>query len=188
MACISKRRGKWVVDYRDPKGVRHWETYDTRKEADAALARNVIAIREGRYTPANDKRSVKDAYDSGWRLSVEGTDNRSGTMLRPTTRALYLMTWTTHVEPKWGTRKLLTVAGEEIATWQQELLNAKHGTKTVLNCVQLLGSLFKHARRFRWIPSSPCEDVRKPRYSRCGPSLVPRWRYSRSMQTPPRPC
>jgi integrase len=39
-----------------------------------------------------------------------------------------------------------------------------NGPKTVLNCVQLLSSVFKHARRFKWIPTNPCEDVRKPKY------------------------
>jgi integrase len=164
MACIRKRRGRWTVDYRSPDGKRHWETYATRKEAEQNLARHVTAIRDGKYTPANDKRTVKDAFDSWWRLSVEGTDNRGGTSLRPTTRALYSMTWSTHVESKWSTRKLLSVGAEEVARWQQELLAAGHGAKTVLNAVQLLGSLFKHARRFRWIPGNPCEDVRKPRY------------------------
>jgi integrase len=31
--------------------------------------------------------------------------------------------------------------------------------------VQLLGSLLKHARRFKWIPTNVCMDVRKPRYN-----------------------
>lgn len=44
------------------------------------------------------------------------------------------------------------------------LLAGALGAKTVLNCVQLLGSLLKHARRFKWIPTNVCEDVRKPRY------------------------
>jgi integrase len=164
MACVSKRRGKWVVDYRDPKGMRHWETYRTRKEAEQALAMHVTAIKDGRYTPANDKRTVHDAYVSWWQLSVEGTDNRSGMALRPTTKALYAMTWRTHVEERWGSRKLLKVTVEEVARWQQELLASKNGPKTVLNAVQLLSAVLKHARRFKWIPTNVCEDVRKPKY------------------------
>jgi len=164
MACVRKRRGKWVADYRDPTGVRHWETFDTRKAAEQELARHVTAIKDGRYTPANDKRTVRDAYDSWLELSIEGTDNRAGTTLRPTTKALYLGTWRTHVEPKWAARKLLSVGAEEIARWQQEMLAAKHGAKTVLNALQLLSSVFKHARRFKWIQANPCDDVRKPRY------------------------
>lgn len=31
MACIRKRRGKWVVDYRDGAGVRRWVTCETRR-------------------------------------------------------------------------------------------------------------------------------------------------------------
>ena len=34
MACIRKRRGKYVVDYRDNLGVRRWITHDTRKDAE----------------------------------------------------------------------------------------------------------------------------------------------------------
>src|ERR1700722_11332419 len=102
MACISKRRGRWVADYRDATGKRHWESYDTRKEAEQALAGHVTALKDGRYCQTNDKRTVRDAYDSWWRLSVEGSDNRSGAPLRPTTRALYLWTWNCHVERRWA--------------------------------------------------------------------------------------
>jgi hypothetical protein len=43
-------------------------------------------------------------------------------------------------------------------------LTAGNGPKTVLNFVELLSSIFKHALRFKWIPTNPCEDVRKPRF------------------------
>jgi integrase len=166
MATVSRRRGKWVADYRDHVGKRHWETYGTKKEAEQAIAQHVTALKDGNYTQPNDKRTVADAYKSWVELSVEGTDNRSGAALRPTTKALYLMTWRKHVEPRWAMRKLLSVGAEEIARWQQEMLAAKNGPKTVLNCMQLLSSVFKHARRFKWIPSNPCEDVRKPKYKK----------------------
>src|SRR5215471_11340873 len=129
MACVRKRRRKWVADYRDHNGKRRWETFETRKEAEQVLAKHVTALKDGRYTPANDKRTVRDAFESWWRLSVEGSDNRSGAPLRATTRGLYLWTWTAHVEEKWAARKLLSVAAEEIATWQQELLSGGLGPK-----------------------------------------------------------
>src|SRR2546427_12278929 len=34
MACVRKRRGKWVVDYRDAAGVRRWVTCETRRGAE----------------------------------------------------------------------------------------------------------------------------------------------------------
>ena len=33
MACVRKRRGKWVVDYRDGAGIRRWVTCETRRDA-----------------------------------------------------------------------------------------------------------------------------------------------------------
>jgi integrase len=164
MACVRKRRGKWVADYRDHNGKRHWETFDTRKEAEGALAKSTVALKENRYVPPNDKRSVKDAFESWWRLSVEGSDNRSGAPLRATTRGLYLWTWNAYVGEKWAARKLVSITAEEVATWQQELLSNGLGPRATLVCVQLLGSLLKHARRFKWIQANVCEDVRKPRY------------------------
>jgi hypothetical protein len=56
--------GKWVADYRDHSGKRHWESFDTRKEAERVLARHVTANKDGRHTPANDKRTVEDAFGS----------------------------------------------------------------------------------------------------------------------------
>ena len=38
MACIKKRRGQWVVDYRDSHGRRHWETKPNQKAAKERLA------------------------------------------------------------------------------------------------------------------------------------------------------
>jgi hypothetical protein len=147
-----------------PTGKRHWESYRTRKEAEQALASHVTAIKGNRYVPANDKRTVREAYESWWMLSVEGSNNRSGAVLRHTTRSLYSTVWRVHVEPRWASRKLQSVTAEEAARWQQEMLTAGHGPKTALNSIQILGAIFKHARRFRWIASNPCEDVHKPKY------------------------
>src|ERR1700682_3703351 len=129
MACIRKRRGKWVVDYRDHAGTRHWETFSTRKSAEQALAGHLTAIKNGTYAPPNDLRTVKDAYESWWRLSVEGSDNKNGAPLRPTTQALYTMTWRAHLEMRWASRKLVGVSAEEISTWREQML-AELGPKT----------------------------------------------------------
>jgi hypothetical protein len=71
MATVSRRRGKWVADYRDGTGRRHWETYETRRAAENALAQNVTAVREGRYVPPNDKRTVRDAFEGWWSLDIK---------------------------------------------------------------------------------------------------------------------
>jgi hypothetical protein len=92
MATVSKRRGKWVADYRDGTGRRHWETYETRRAAEDALAQHVTAVREGRYVPPNNNYTVREAFESWWSLGVEGDDNRGGMPLRLATRAIYRLT------------------------------------------------------------------------------------------------
>jgi integrase len=63
MACVRKRRGKWMIDYRDASGKRRWKTVDgTRKDADEELAKIVKA---GRPTAADTKRKFEE-YALGW--------------------------------------------------------------------------------------------------------------------------
>lgn len=164
MACVRRRRGKWVADYRDHTGKRHWETFETRKAAEASLAGSTVALKENRYVPPNDRRTVKDAFDSWYKLCVEGADNRSGKALRPATQALYSMTWRVHLAPRWGALKLRQVDAEAVARWKQEKLDAGTGAKTMVNALQLLGSVFRHARRFKWAAGNPLESVHRPRY------------------------
>jgi integrase len=164
MACVRKRRGKWVADYRDHNGNRHWETFATRKEAEGALANSTVALKENRYVPPNDRRTVKDAFDSWFKLCVEGSDNRSGKALRSATQAIYSMTWRVHVAPRWAGVKLRQVDAEAVARWKQEKLDRGADAKTVVNALQLLGAAMRHARRFKWLANNPLEDVHRPRY------------------------
>ena len=121
MATVSRRRGKWVADYRDGTGRRHWETYETRHAAEDALAQHVTALCNGRYVPLNNKRTVREAFESWWSLGVEGDDNRGGMPLRLSTKEIYRLTWRVHVEPVWAARKLSTIRTEEVAHWRQHL-------------------------------------------------------------------
>jgi hypothetical protein len=157
MATISRRCGKWVADYRDSTGRRHWETHETRRAAVDALAQHVTALRNGRYVPPNDKRTVREAFASWWSLFVEGDDNRGGLPLRLSTRDIYRLTWRVHVEPMWAARKLSTIRTEEVAQWRQQMLSADIGPRTVHNSFLMLSFLCKHARRFKWIPINPCK-------------------------------
>ncbi len=65
MACIRKRRGKWVVDYRDPAGVRRWVTCETRREAEALYAEKIKEARQ-HTLPAVDPDITVSAYAERW--------------------------------------------------------------------------------------------------------------------------
>ncbi len=38
MACISRRRNRWVVDFTDHTGARRWRSFKVKAEAQQALA------------------------------------------------------------------------------------------------------------------------------------------------------
>jgi hypothetical protein len=82
---------------------------------------HVTAVREGRYVPPNNKRTVREAFESWWSLGVEGDDNRGGMPLRLSTKEIYRLTWRVHVEPVWAARKLATIRTEGVAHWRQHL-------------------------------------------------------------------
>jgi integrase len=65
MACVSKRREKWVADWRDSTGARRWKTFATKREAEDFLTK---AIPESRQwtKPAIDPASTVEAYAEHW--------------------------------------------------------------------------------------------------------------------------
>ena len=72
MACIRKRRGKYVVDYRDGAGIRRWVTCETRGEAETVL---VDKSREARQPtrPVVDPNITMSAYVERWLREIAVT-------------------------------------------------------------------------------------------------------------------
>ena len=113
-----------------------------------ALAQHVTSLRNRRDISPNNKRTVREAFDSWWSLCVEGDDNRGGLPLRLSTKDIYRLTWRVHVEPVWGSRKLSTVRAEEVAHWRQHMLAVGVGPRSVHNVLLMLSVLCKHARLY----------------------------------------
>ncbi len=65
MACIRKRRGKWVVDYRDAAGARRWVTCETRRQAEAVLEEKLRDTRQP-ARPVVDLDITVGAYAERW--------------------------------------------------------------------------------------------------------------------------
>jgi integrase len=53
----AKRRaaGAWVVDYVDQQGHRHIQTFERKKDADAAAQQTAIDVRAGVHTAASKR-------------------------------------------------------------------------------------------------------------------------------------
>src|SRR6185437_10793544 len=174
MACIRKRRGKWVADYRDPSGRGRWITRDTRKEVETALACASVAIAKDEYVAPDTTRTLQTVYDHWWRVSVTASDNKRGKPLSQGTQGFYAGLWSRYfatpeahqapsTEAHFAPRRLRSITQAEVAEWK-EALGARVGPRTVLAAFQMLCALFEHARRFGWAVRNPCEFIHAPSY------------------------
>ncbi len=95
MACITKRRGKWVVDYRDGGGVRRWRTFATKREAEDYLAEIIPGSRQRRGTAVPPTISLAE-YSERWLHLIAST-------VKPRTLISYTGMLRLHILPAFGT-------------------------------------------------------------------------------------
>ena len=72
MACIRRRRGKWVVDYRDRAGIRRWKTCATKREAEDFLDVERPKTRQWSQPTVNHGIKVRD-YAEHWLDLIKST-------------------------------------------------------------------------------------------------------------------
>src|SRR5512143_1214404 len=98
MACIRKRRGKYVVDGRDAFGVRKWVTCETKADAERELAR-IIAEGQGPKRSAADRNiTVADLAERFLKTAAVTT--------KPATAASYTWAVEKHITPALGNLKV----------------------------------------------------------------------------------
>jgi integrase len=111
MACIKKRRGKWVVDWRDTEGRRHWETKDDKKAAQDRLA-EILKPQNPEQAP--DTRTFKE-YGEWW------LENVAKGAIKASTYQEYEAVLKNHVYPALGSTLFVDVKRPQI----RELIAAK---------------------------------------------------------------
>jgi integrase len=162
MACVRKRRGRWVADFRDQHGKRHWETYDTKKEADDRLADRQIEVREHAYIDATTLPTFA-AVAEHW-LTIK-RDHPASTY----------NFWRSHVElhlvPAFGDRRIDRVLAADI----ERVRNAKRdGTDghtrlaraTINQLLQTLTAILEYAVSHKYLRSNPGAAVERVRVER----------------------
>ena len=160
MACVRKRRvGKgyrWVLDYRDQHGRRHWETTKgNRKEAERLLAERVRHISRGTYRAPAEQVSFEDLAQA-YLKDAEAN-------VRATTIKDYRCNLNRHLMPwfkGWKVRDIRRADPEParrpiygapyVESFRAHLLDAGIGPRTVNKCLTLLGALFLYAIRREW--------------------------------------
>ena len=71
MPCVRKRRGKWVIDFYDQFGKRHWETIgNNKKDAQTELAGRIDKVDKETYRPKNKKKTFGEVAEEWYQTLV----------------------------------------------------------------------------------------------------------------------
>ena len=159
MATIKKRKGTYVVIYRDPDRKQHWETFKKKRDAEKRRAEVENDLNRGRYVAPRDlQRTVGEAWESFQKI-------RWGS-IRKATQAYYLGKWRVHIARRWEHASMRSVGTEAIEEWQAKMVADGTGERTASAAVAMLGRLYKHALRYRWVEHDPASLVRKVKSSK----------------------
>ena len=153
MACVVKRRGKWVLDFRDRQGKRRWESYRTRKEADAALAERLGELKTGTFVARGKERRFEDL--------AEAFEKAHKPHVKRNTWTGYECNIRLHLHPFFDGYKLPAITVADIERFTTDRLEHGVGPRTANKRLTLLISMFKYAGKHGWMHANPAQYVKK---------------------------
>ncbi len=138
MACVRRRRGKWVIDFRDRDGTRRWETFATRKAADTALSERVKQLGRGSYRPPAQLPTFQDVA-ADWLASK--ADRRVSTL------AQWQVHLDLHLVPAVGHLRLDQITVQKATDFRGARLAAGLGPRTVNKLLTTGAAVYKYANQ-----------------------------------------
>jgi len=158
MACVRKRRDRWVIDFYDQEGVRRWKTMPkgtTKNEVNEELGKIEKKVRQGGYTPVRELPNFSKVADS-W-LSSKKPD------IRHSTYHGYKGHIKNHLNPYFKRVKINHVNFEVIEKFKKHCLDTGVRIATLRKILITLGAVLTYAVRMRYIDFNPCREVEKPK-------------------------
>lgn len=136
------------------KGTRDSQCFRTRREAAAWAAARETELRESATKPAGDMHTMRDALT---RYRSEVTPGKRGERWEDLRISAMLENYALPLD-----KPMSGITPDDFNTWRQaRLRKVKPGS--VLRELAILSAVFETARReWRWIPSNPVADVRRP--------------------------
>lgn len=151
MACIRKRRGKYVVDYRDGAGIRRWATCATRREAEDVLSQKVREARQLTRPTVNPDITISEYAERWLSLIAAG--------VKPRTLTMYRGHLTLHLLPAFGTTKVRQLAKGRIKAFLADKIQRGFSRASVELMLAVLRGLLNAAIDDGVILANPADRV-----------------------------
>jgi hypothetical protein len=131
------RPGKWILDFYDQDRKRHWETFDTQKEAKSALADRIGQVKRGAYRAPDKVPTLKELAEN-WLANK--ADRRPATVSQ----------WENHVHNHIAPSALGPMRADKVTTRDvEEFRDARKAAglspQTVNKILTTLTAIYKYA-------------------------------------------
>jgi len=135
MACIKKRRGKWVVDYRDTEGHRRWVTVEgNRDDAEQVLGK----IINGGKRPVNRKATFTE-----W--AEQWLETEAKARLKRSTFLEYEAALDNHLVPFFGKKRFCKVERRDVIGFIERKKTEGLSRSTIKNLIAPLRAMYYDA-------------------------------------------
>ena len=157
MATVSKRRGRYVLDYYDPQGKRRWLTMpkdSTLKQAKDKLREIEDGLAKGVLLPVKQAPTFKDVAES-W-LGYKKANVRGST----------LTMYQSHISNHFEAVNAIRINRITVATVERFISGLREkGVSLALTRKILItfGQVFKYAIRHRYVDHNPVSESERPR-------------------------
>ena len=160
MACVRKRRGRWILDFTDQHGIRRWVTTRWSSDADKLkaeklLARFAVQVDDGTFEARSEQRNFIQLVDS----YISQLD------VRAHTKREYEQIINSRVKIFFGAMKLRAITPRNLEEYREWVQRQGKAVRTINKDLTLLSMMFKYAEGHRWVVFNPCKHVKRLRES-----------------------
>ena len=158
MACISKRRNRWVIDFYDNQGKRRWKTLPvntTKTDAKKVLRDIEDKIDKGIYIPQKNLPYFSEVADV-WLKTKKPN-------IRHSTYKQYKGHVENHLKPFFVNVRINRVTYDKLEKFISHCLDNNVTIPTMKKILINLGALMTYAVRKRYVDYNPVRDIEKPK-------------------------
>lgn len=144
----------WLAGYRDSEGKRRFKQFPKKSAADAYLIEKKGEVRSGRHVAESASPTFGSAADD-WLTKIEKDGLERSTIER------YRATYTSHVKPELGSKKLSTITPGQLQIFIDTLAGTMSASslKKVRDCIR---QVFSHSVKRGRASHNPATDIDLP--------------------------
>lgn len=134
----------------------YWDSYKTRKNAEAHLRRLMTQVANGTYESPKKKATTFGEWTAIWLKGKKSS-------VKPSTWVSYEQTYRTHILPFFGDKPIRKISPRDVQSWVSSMDDKGLAPATIARCYRYLKASLKQAEAWGDIEKCPCCKIDLPR-------------------------